>query len=120
MTYSKQRLREVVELQREAVRRIQTDIGEIHPSPNRKYIEEFSQEFDGFESVCDQEEVLRAAIEANLVWVGDYHALAASQMFVVDLLKQIARLKDSVALAVEPIFARSQRALDQWMSGKIS
>src|SRR5215813_12863229 len=120
MTYSKQRLREVAELQREAVRRIQTDIGEIHPSPNRKYIDEFSQEFDDFVSVRDPKDLVREALESNLVWIGDYHALQKSQMFVVEMLKDIAEHKDNLALAVEPIFARSQETLDRWMSGKIS
>ena len=120
MTYSKQRLREITELKREAVRRIQTDIGEIHPSPSRKYIQEFSEEFDTFESVCQPEEILRGILKANLVWVGDYHALAASQMLVVELLKTVSQRKANIAVAVEPVFARSQESLDRWMSGKIS
>jgi hypothetical protein len=120
MTYSKQRLRQVTHLQRETVRRIQTDIGEIHPSPSRKYIREFTNEFNAFESVCDPDEVLRAAVKANLIWVGDYHALAKSQIYVVELLKGIAERKPNVSLAVEPIFARSQDVLDRWMSGQIS
>src|SRR5215470_16439046 len=120
MTYSKQRLRHVTELQRAAVRRIQTDIGEIHPSPSRKYIQEFTDEFGVFESVCSPEAVLSRAVDANLIWVGDYHALAKSQIYVVDLLKEVAQHKDEIAVAVEPIFARNQEILDQWMSGTIS
>ena len=120
MTYSKQRLRQITELQREAVRRIQTDIGEIHPSPSRKYIQEFTDEFGGFESVCDPAAVTRRALDSSLIWVGDYHALAKSQIYVVDLLKEVTQKKDNVALAVEPIFARNQEILDQWMAGKIS
>src|SRR5207253_1391283 len=105
---------------REAVRRIQTDIGEIHASPSRKYIQEFNDEFRSFQSPCRPDEILREAGEANLIWVGDYHALPASQSYVVELLKEIAQNKENVALAVEPVFARSQRELDRWMSGKIS
>jgi hypothetical protein len=120
MTYSKQRLRHVTELQRAAVRRIQTDIGEIHPSPSRKYIQEFTDEFGVFESVCSPEAVLRRAVDADLIWVGDYHALAESQIYVVDLIKEVAQHRDNIAIAVEPIFARNQEILDQWMSGKIS
>jgi hypothetical protein len=120
MAYSKQRLREVTELKRKAVRRIQTDIGEIHPSPQRKYIHEFSQEFAEFESVCPSEEISQAVADANLVWVGDYHALPTSQSYVVDLLQQLARLKGNVTLAVEPIFATGQNILNRWMAGEIS
>src|SRR5258705_13544780 len=97
-----------------------TDIGDVRPGQSRKYIEYFSQDFDAFESVCEPEDVLQGALEANLIWVGDYHALAKSQLYVVELLKQIAQHKDNVALAVEPIFARSQDVLDQWMKKEIS
>src|ERR1051326_6627204 len=120
MAYSKQRLREVAALQRKAVERIQSEIGEIHPSPSRKYIEKFSQEFDAFDSVCSREEMLRDAVDANLVWLGDYHALEKSQLYVVELLEEMSRRKEHIALAVEPIFARSQQVLDRWMAGKIS
>jgi hypothetical protein len=121
MAYSKQRLREIAELQKEAVRRIQSDIGEIHPSPRRKYIQEFSDEFNDFERPCQSGELLQEVLNANLIWVGDYHALTKSQLYVAELVKQLTRLKSGqVALAVEPIFGRSQEFLDQWMSGKIS
>src|SRR5437867_13023107 len=111
MTYSKQRLREITALKRKAVRRIQTDIGEIHSLPSRKYIQEFNQEFPAFESVCEIDEILREVRDANLVWVGDYHALPASQMYVVEMLRGIVHQKQNVALAVEPVFARSQKTL---------
>src|SRR5215471_7164835 len=120
MTYSKQRLREVMELKREAVRRIQTDIGEIHPSPTRKYIHEFNREFQSFDSVCSAEEILRHLQQAELVWIGDYHALTASQSYAATLLKELASRKKKLALAVEPVFARNQKILDAWMAGKIS
>src|SRR5215831_16408078 len=108
MTYSKQRLREVTELKREAVRRIQTDIGEIHASPTRKYIHEFNQEFQGFDSVCSADDVFKQLQKANLVWIGDYHALPASQNYAVMLLKELASMNKDLALAIEPVFARNQ------------
>src|SRR5262249_6702790 len=120
MAYSKQRLREITRLQREAVRRIQTDIGEIHPSAGRRYIQEFNEEFERFECLSDPEEVLDSALHTNLIWVGDYHALTKSQLYVVELVKQLTRLKGNIALAVEPIFARNQQILDDWMLGKVS
>ena len=120
MTYSKQRLREVTDLKRKAVRRIQTEIWEIHASPTRKYIEEFGLEFGRFDATCRPTEIFDAALQANLIWIGDYHALTKTQLYVVDLLRQLSEHKDNLALAVEPIFAKYQGVLDQWMSGKIS
>ena len=66
------------------------------------------------------DEILTKACQANLIWIGDYHALSASQNFVAALLKEIVERKRDVALAVEPIFARNQKILDLWMDGKIS
>src|SRR5262245_2063075 len=120
MTYSKQRLREITELKKAAVRRIQTDIGAIHASPSRRYIEEFNEEFTTYQSLCQNDDILNDALSANLIWVGDYHALAANQAYVVELLKQLAQRKTNIALAMELVFARSQEILDQWMAGKVS
>ena len=107
-------------LKKEAVRRIQSDIDEIDASSSRKYIQEFNTEFQTFQSVSEPDSILDEMVHADLIWVGDYHALPASQAYAVELLKEIARRKNNLALAVEPVFARSQRILDSWLSGKIS
>jgi Haem-binding uptake, Tiki superfamily, ChaN len=120
MTYSRQRLREVTALKRAAVRRIQSDIGEIDASPSRKYIQEFNREIQSFQSVCDTEEILEQALQANLIWIGDYHALVRSQTYATEFIRDLAARKNNLAIAVEPVFARNQEALDHWMAGKIS
>jgi hypothetical protein len=121
MTYSKQRLREVTALKREAVRRIQSDIDEIDASPSRKYIQEFNREFHDFDSVCEPAEVFEQAQESNLIWVGDYHALTRSQTYAMKFVRDLAaQKKNNVAVAVEPVFGRNQQVLDEWMAGKIS
>src|SRR6516162_3680027 len=120
MTYSKQRLREVTALKRAAVRRIQSDIGEIDASPSRAYIQQFNCEFETFQSVCDVAEILDEAQEANLIWVGDYHALVRSQTYATDFLRELAARESDLAVAVEPVFAWNQRILDMWMTGGIS
>ncbi len=107
-------------LKKEAVRRIQSDIDEIDASSSRKYIQEFNTEFQTFQSVSEPDSILDELVHADLIWVADYHALPASQAYAVELLKEIARRKNNLALAVEPVFARSQRILDSWLSGKIS
>ncbi|PYR89607.1 MAG: hypothetical protein DMG19_06990, partial [Acidobacteria bacterium] len=89
MTYSRQRLKEVTALKREAVRRIQNDIGEIGASPSQKYIQEFTGEFQTFESVVAPAEILEAARRANLIWIGDYHALTRSQTYASEFLREL-------------------------------
>ena len=90
MTYSKQRLKEVTALKRAAVRRIQSDIGEIDASTSRKYIQEFNREFQTFQSVCDTGQVLGEAQHVNLIWIGDYHALVQSQTYATEFLRELA------------------------------
>src|SRR5690348_1786455 len=111
MTYSKQRLREVMALKKKAVRRIQNDIGEIDASPSRKYIQEFNLEFQFFRGVCSPDDILREAREANLVWIGDYHALGQSQRFAANFIRQLAAEDNNLVVAVEPVFARNQKTL---------
>ena len=120
MAYSKQRLREVTALKRAAVKRIQSDIGELDVSTNRKYIHEFSREFDTFRSVCDPGAIIEDAHSANLIWIADYHALSKSQAYAARFVRELAAHNSNIILAVEPVFARNQKILDQWMSGKIT
>src|SRR5688572_20083197 len=100
MNYSKQRLREVTELKRAAVRRIQDDICQLDPSPIRKYIEEFSSEFQTFQSVCKPQAILKEARKANLIWIGDYHALERSQTYAAQFIRDLAAHGVRVAVAV--------------------
>lgn len=120
MTYSKQRLREVTELKRAAVRRIQSEIGVMDASPSRKYIQDFNREFQTFQCPCEPEAIFEEASAANLIWIGDYHALERSQIYAAQCIRELVARGKSVAVAVEPVFARSQKILERWMSGKIS
>jgi hypothetical protein len=120
MTYSKKRLKEVTALKKAAVKKIQNDIGELNASPSRKYIEEFNREFQAFDSVSTPEVILAEARTANLIWIGDYHALTKSQTYAADFVQKLYSDNRQIALAVEPVFGRSQKSLERWMSGKIS
>ena len=63
MTYSKQRLKEVTALKRQAVRLIQNDIGEIDASPSRKYIQEFNREFLDIFPACRSIDLTNVALD---------------------------------------------------------
>jgi uncharacterized iron-regulated protein len=86
----------------------------------RKYLREFNQEFRSYESLMDSEEVLHALSSADVVLVGDYHALPAAQRYAASLLEQRSLLGDRpVVLGVETIFARDQHVLDEWWRREI-
>src|SRR3954467_12664663 len=101
MTYSKKRLREVTALKRAAVKKIQHDICEIDASPSRKYIEEFNREFQTFQTVSTQDTILEDARNANLIWIGDYHALTKSQTYAADFVRKLSSDNRPIVLAVE-------------------
>jgi hypothetical protein len=121
MSYSKHRLKEVVAFQKRILERIETDLGEFGPSPRLKYIQEFTEEFSTFQSPSSIDEIVAAASEAHVVWLGDYHALSRSREFAADFLKRLVlQKKNQVVLAVEVVFARHQKLLDRWLAGKLT
>jgi len=71
----------------------------------RKYLREFNQAFRSYESVLTAQEVQSSIRLADIVLIGDYHALAASHRPVI--------------LGVETIFARDQHILDEWWRREI-
>jgi len=81
----------------------------------RKYLREFNQAFRTYESVLEAAQVHETVHRADIVLVGDYHALPTSQRCAASLLEQRALAGDRpVVLAVETIFARDQHILDEW------
>src|SRR2546425_7463975 len=120
MRYSSKRIREVAGIKHAALERIRTDIDQIDTSPSHKYIDEFTSEFANFQEVSDLSVILHEAASANLVWIGDYHALSRFQEFASGFLHNLYLQNRNIALGVEPVFARHQKILDGWMAGKLS
>src|SRR5579864_1075897 len=86
----------------------------------RKYLREFNQAFRSYESVLDAEQLRTTLHTADVVLVGDYHALPAAQRYAASLIEQRALAGDRpVILGVETIFARDQHILDEWWRREI-
>ena len=80
----------------------------------RKYLREFSRAFRSYDSLLDSEQLQNALHAADVVLVGDYHALPGAQRYAASLLEQRAMAGDRpVVLGVETIFARDQHILDE-------
>jgi hypothetical protein len=87
----------------------------------RKYLQDYTRAFRTYESVLDGDDLKAAACAADVVLIGDYHALPASQQFAASLLEERAQPADRpVVLGVETIFARDQHVLDEWWRREIS
>ena len=83
-----------------------------------KYLREFNDAFRRYDSVLLPDQLEQKIFSADIVLVGDYHALPAAQHFTAELVEKCAR-KSPVVLAVEAILARDQRILDVWWRRQI-
>src|SRR5271155_2134607 len=87
----------------------------------RKYLREFTEAFHSYDCILDSQQIQNALRDADIVLVGDYHALAAAQRYAAFLLEQRALAGDRrVVLGVETIFARDQHILEEWWRREIS
>lgn len=86
----------------------------------RKYLREFNQAFRNYDSLLDSQQIQNALHAADIVLIGDYHALPAAQRCAGSLIEQRALAGDRrVVLGVETIFARDQHVLDEWWRREI-
>src|SRR5258706_2830736 len=86
----------------------------------RKYLREFTQAFRSYDSLLDSQQTHNALHAADVVLIGDYHALPAAQRCAASLLEQRALAGDRpVVLGVEAIFVRDQHILEEWWRREI-
>ncbi len=87
---------------------------------SRKYLREFNEAYRQYDSLLDSQQVQNALHAADLVLIGDYHALPAAQRYAASLVEQRALAGDRrVVLGVETIFARDQHILEEWWRREI-
>ena len=85
--------------------------------PRSRYLHEFTQAFRHFQKSLTTIELAAELRSADVLLVGDYHALPACQEFVTFLLQQFAGLEDRpFVLGLEAIYASRQTVLDSWLA----
>ena len=102
-----------------ALASLQREIQATDPNGRRKYLRDFSQAFRDYESLLTLQQVEAELCQADVVLVGDYHALPVSQRFAARILERIAQCGRPVVLGVETVFSRDQHILDEWLRGEI-
>jgi hypothetical protein len=86
----------------------------------RKYLRDFTEAYRSYEAILDREQLNSLVHNSDILLIGDYHALPASQRFAAALLEQRAQPGDRpVVLGVETIFSRDQHILDEWWRREI-
>jgi hypothetical protein len=107
-------------VQRHALAGVQREVRATDSSGRRKYLRDFSQAFRSYDSVIDSRQLSATIAAADIVLVGDYHALPTAQRFAASLLEQRAHAGDRpIVLGVETIFARHQHVLEEWWRREI-
>ena len=108
------------EAQLHALAGVEREVRATDHSGRRKYLRDFSRAFRSYDSIIDAQQLSRAINAADVILVGDYHALPAAQRFAASLLEERAQPGDRpVVLGVETIFARHQHVLDAWWRREI-
>jgi hypothetical protein len=99
---------------------VEREIRTLDNNNRRKYLRDFSQAFRNYDTLLDSQQIQGALRSADIVLIGDYHALPAAQRYAGSLLEQRALVGDRrIVLGVETIFARDQHVLDEWWRREI-
>jgi hypothetical protein len=99
---------------------VQREIRASDGNHRRKYLQDFTQAFRSYQSIIDPEEFAELVASADIVLVGDYHALPSAQRFAATLLESRAHRGDRpVVFGVETIFSRDQHIIDEWWRREI-
>jgi uncharacterized iron-regulated protein len=113
-------LRDEIALNRRVVARLRGELARSDPAARSAYVQAFRREFRHPATLSSMDDLVIACFKADLVYVGDFHALGRSQDFAARLLDEITRRSRRTCLAVEMVYGRHQEVLDQWMAGRIS
>ena len=111
---------EEIEFQKATVARIREEIGGVDRNSRRRYIREFHDEFATYEAVSSWDDLVVACFKADIIYIGDYHALPSAQAFAVRLLDEVAERSRKLFLGLEMIYGRHQPYLDRFLQESIS
>ena len=109
----------MLQRQRRAAERLRRELMELDGSHGHRYFKTFERQLRGGGSALETTDLYLAASLVDLIYVGDFHALPASQRLAADLLEQVAARVPRLALGVEFIYTRQQRVLDRRQSGAL-
>ena len=104
-----------------ALAQVEREIRAADSKGRCRYLRDYAEAYPTYQSVLTRSALIDQIAAADVVLIGDYHALPASQRFVSEVLRQLA-LQPSrpVVLGLEAVFTRHQPVLDEWMAGEIS
>jgi hypothetical protein len=104
----------------DALAKVEREIRATDRYGHRKYLREFSEAYQSYHSVLSRSQLQQSFTSADILLVGDYHALASCQRFCARLVaERAAQRPRPVVLGVEAVFAHDQHILDEWLRDEI-
>ncbi len=85
-----------------------------------RYEKEYKKRVRSYKKVSNQEELIEAILESDLIYVGDYHTNQQSQRTLLRLLKLLTDRGARLAVGLELVLKRYQTHLDAYWEDKIS
>lgn len=73
-----------------------------------------------YERISSDDEMLSAIMDADIIYVGDYHTCKQSQRSFLRILKAVIKKRKKIAIGLELIHRSNQTALDKFMGGYLS
>lgn len=83
------------------------------------YQKRYLKQVAHYASVSSPEELKAALLEADIIYVGDYHTNPQSQRGFLRLLKLLIESEPRLAIALELIHKNQQKPVDEYLGGKI-
>ena len=102
-----------------ALTQVEREIRATDSKGRSRYLRDFVDAFRSYERVLSSAELQHALCSSDLLLMGDYHALPASQRYACTVLELLARSGRPVVIALEAVFACHQPALEDWMAGRV-
>ena len=103
-----------------AVTALRQQLFAADPCSRHPYLREFRDAYTNYESELTEPQLMAELCAADVVLVGDYHTLPSSQLYVAQLVEDLARTSGrEVVLGLEMVYARDQRALGAWLAREI-
>lgn len=104
-----------------ALAHVERDIKLADSLSRRKYLQDFNEAFQAYESPLRKPEFEQMLISSDVILIGDYHALPQSQRFAAEVLQFVAqRSARPLVLGLEMLFSHDQRTVDEWYRGEVS
>ncbi|MDO8461719.1 MAG: ChaN family lipoprotein [Deltaproteobacteria bacterium] len=83
------------------------------------YERQYKKHVRSYESISNIEELLQAVLEADIIYLGDYHTNKQSQRSLLRLLKLIIDKTDRLGICLELVQKKHQKVLNAFLAGEI-